>query len=373
MSLVRPSISARQWLQSALLAASLLLTSITSNADESRHDFLVFASIDTFNNFAVSNPDTEDSFVRPSLDFLYSYSGGRFRFLGEYLLSTHESELERLKIGWQAGDNTVLWLGRFHSTAKFWTSEYHHGQFLQTSITRPSIDEWEDESGPMPSHITGLSIEHQSQLASESAIDFALSAGLAPKFIDEELVPFDMLDPESDYGLAVNYRMAYRRSVVSDSQVGFTIAWHDIDVVSESNPELTDLNDIQQTSVGVFADWRWEKWRLLGHAAYFANELNYSDETIDDQFASGYLQLEFEAAKNWIIFGRGDGSYGEDDSEYLDLLPAFIAHRLMLGVRWDFRQFQSLTAEVARTSAQGEGVRHNSFNEVRFQWSGVFP
>jgi hypothetical protein len=45
----------------------------------------------------------------------------------------------------------------------------------------------------------------------------------------------------------------------------------------------------------------------------------------------------------------------------------------MLGVRWDFASFQSFTMEIADTSAQGDGLSHNNYNEARIQWSAVIP
>ena len=340
---------------------------------QSQQEWLFFTSVDAFKNTSGSNPDIEDSFVRPTLDVLYSYSGDKFRFLGEYLWSSEENELERLKAGWQSGDNTMLWFGRFHSTAKYWTSEYHHGQFLQTSITRPIIDEWEDESGPMPSHITGLSLEHQSMRLDESALNHAFSVGLAPQFIGQELAPFDLLDPESGHDIAVNYRIAYNPGVLSLNQFGLATAWNEINVVSDSNPDLVDLNHIRQFTIGLFADWNWDKWRLLANIVYFNHDMQYVDESLEDEFAAGYLQAEYAVSENWTIFGRTENGFNEDESLYLRLLPAFIAHRNMLGVRWDFASFQSFTMEVADTSAQGDGDSHNNFKEIRVQWSAVFP
>jgi hypothetical protein len=113
MNLFRPRIAAYGWQRH--IAPLLLLCACYSNAlaEEPQHDFLLFPSVDSFDTFEESHADVEDSFVRPSLNALYSYNGGRFRVLGEYLWSSTESELERLKIGWRAGDNTMWWLGRF--------------------------------------------------------------------------------------------------------------------------------------------------------------------------------------------------------------------------------------------------------------------
>lgn len=342
-------------------------------AAEPQQEFLLFPTIDTYNTLAEEEPALEDSFVRGSLNFLYSYSGERFRFLGEYLWSSQESELERFKGGWQWQNGTMLWLGRFHTAAKYWTSEYHHGQFLQTPITRPSLEEWEDESGPIPSHITGLSLEIDRERGSESALSYAISAGLAPKFAGHKLVAYDVLDPRSGHGLGINFRVVYRPELVSPMQLGFISGWNEINVISESSPNLTDLNRIDQLTVGAFADWRWRDFRLITSLVHFENDLQYVDTSVDDVFLLTYLQLEYEANEDFTFFGRTDNGFSEDQSPYLRLLPGFIAHRHMLGLRWDVASFHSLTVEIADTSRQGDGLTHDHFKEIRFQWSAVYP
>jgi len=337
------------------------------------HDLVFFTSVDTFNN-KFSDPPTEvaDSFVRPALDVLYTYSGDRFRFLGEYLWSSTESEMERFKVGWEANATTTVWLGRFHSQSKYWTSEYHHGQFMQTSITRPSVEEWEDESGPMPSHMTGLSLEQEHTLSEERVLNWAFSAGLAPVFDNDQLHAFDVLDPESDHDLGVNARFVFRPKVLQNNQVGVLLGWSNINVISESNPNLADLDAILQTTVAFFGDWRWDKWRLIVNMTFFDNHMEYFDGDVHDQFGAGYLQFEYKFTDDWTLFGRSDNGIDEDSSIYLSLLPEFISHRNMLGARWDFVPLQALSVEIADTSAQGTDDSHNNYKEIRFQWSGVF-
>ena len=362
----------RSWLNCAALLIALSLCGPHAASAESQQELLLFTSVDTFDTFSESDPSDVDSFVRGTADLLYSYSGERFRFLGEYLWSSQESEMERLKAGWQLSDNTMLWFGRFHATAKYWTSEYHHGQFLQTSITRPSLEEWEDESGPIPSHITGLLIEHSDERGDDASLDYAISVGLAPIFSDRELVAFDVLDPGSGHGGSVSFRIGYRPDIFSPMQLGLLVGYNDINVESDSNPNLTNLNEIRQATIGAFADWRWGDWRVIFNFTHVQNDLRFVSETEDDTFQLAYFQFEYEASKDWTIFGRTDNSFSEDNSPYLALLPDFIAHRQMLGVRWDFADLHSLTMEISDTSTQGLGPFHGNFNEIRCQWSAVF-
>jgi len=118
----------------------LALLAIPSQAgDEVQHEFLFFPSVELFDNTGLEDELFDSAGNIVSANFMYSYSGNRFRFLGEYVLSTEESEIERLAAGWQFGEQTMLWVGRFHQPSKYWTTEHHHGQYLQTSISRPGI------------------------------------------------------------------------------------------------------------------------------------------------------------------------------------------------------------------------------------------
>ena len=353
-----------------ILGATLLSQSAQS---EPQHDLLFFLSVEGFENLSDSTPAMNDSYLRPVSDVLYAYNNERFRFLGEYIWSSTESELERFKVGWQANAQTMIWVGRFHTTAKFWTTEYHHGQYMQTSISRPGLEEWEDESGPMPSHITGLAIEHEIARNDQSVIQFGFAAGLGSTFEGEELVPYDVFDSNSDHNLSVNYRMAYRPDALSDNQIGLILGWNDIPVRADSHPNLTGLTEIKQSTAGLFADWRINNWRLLASWVYFDNEVKSDSAVVADDYAIAYLQGEYKVSSDWTLFGRTEISSGEDNSPYLRLLPAFIAHRHMLGARWDFVDSQSIAVELADTSTQGSNRQHNNFKELRFQWSAVFP
>jgi len=354
-----------------LICSALLLPAIPASAD-SQHELLLFPSVDSFDTFSESDPLVKDSFLRGTLDLLYSYSTQRFRFLGEYVLSTEESELERLKVGWMWHDNAMLWFGRTHTTSKHWTSEYHHGQYLQTSITRPSLEEWEDESGPIPSHVTGLSLDVRHSLQDDAAFNWVVSAGLAPKFVGDELMPFDMLDPESGHGLSLNFKLSYQPQEFEMMQVGLISSWNDINVDSASSPSLADLDQIEQFTVGAFADWQWKNLRLIASFVRFDLELDYFGDEVDDDFDLGYLQLEYAVSEDVTLFGRSDNGFGEDWSPYLRLLPAFVSHKHMLGARWDLVKNHALTIEVADTAQQAQPTDHEYYKEFRLQWSAVF-
>lgn len=341
-------------------------------ADEQRHHFLAFASADSKNTFDESIEEVEEDRLRLVLDGIYSYSGDRFRFLAEYLWSTDESEMERMQLGWRLGDSAMLWFGRFHSPSNYWSTEFHHGQFMQTSITRPSVDEWEDESGPVPSHVTGMLLEVNRPVGGDAQLDIAVSLGLAPRFEVDRLEPFDVLDPGSGHDPSLMLRMAYTPKVLESTQFGFAYAANDINVATGSAPALADLDSIGQQTLSVFADWRFRGFGLLANVVAVENTLRLTNADVDDEFVLGYVQAHYELSDRWTAFGRADLSFGEDNSPYLRLLPAFLSHRNLLGLRWDFAQFHSLTAELGEISQQGADLEHDTFKELRLQWSAAF-
>ena len=337
------------------------------------HEFLFFPSVDGLETFSESDPSVKDSSVNAALDLLYSFSGNRFRFLGEFLWSSEEADFERLQAGFRLGDDAFVWGGRFHAPAKIWTSEYHHGQYLQTSITRPALEEWEDDGGSNPSHITGLLLESEHQRHDESAIGIAASVGLAPVFVDNLLEPYQILEETSDHGLSLNLRLSYRPQYLSSTQFGVLAGWNEINVEAEPNAVPDRPDGIDQAILGVYADWYRNDFRLFASFVYFDNTLKFPAQNLDDTYVLGYAQLEYEANAVITVFGRIEGGIDQDDSAYLSLFESSITERYMLGARWDVAEFHSVTVEVADTT-YGAGVGGSrDFSEFRLQWSAVFP
>lgn len=354
-------------------AAVLALAAAASAGAESRHEFLVFPSVDGFYTFSESEPSVDDSSTKGALDLLYGYSGDRFRVLGEFLWSSDEAEFERLQAGVRVGDDAFVWGGRFHAPAKFWTSEYHHGQFLQTSITRPALEEWEDDGGATPAHITGLLLESERQRSDESALGIAASVGYAPILEEGALEAHELLESASEHGLSLNLRVAYRPEFLGSTQFGLLAGWNEINVVPTAIPLPDEPSSVDQAMLGGFGDWYWNKLRLLASIVYYDTTLELPAQDVDDSYLLGYAQLEYEANNVVTVFGRIEGGIDQDDSAYLALFDAFITERYMLGARWDVAEHHALTVEVANTTFGAAPPGSRDFNEFRLQWSAVFP
>ena len=366
------TIYTRYWIP---LAVTLMTLFSASRAwPQGQHDFLFFLSAGpTYNEVSPeSGPDGYD-FVADA-DFLYSYQYNRFRFLGEYLLSSDESELERFKFGWQSGEETLGWIGRFHTPSRIWNTIYHHGQYMQTSISRPLIEQFEDDGGVLPTHITGLMLETSNKLKGAAGLEIALSFGAAPYIGEHELKPFDFLDTDYDRGPGADLRLAYLPDQLGENQAGLVMSWADLKINGNQTAEQIGLQRVEQYTIGPYIVWHWQELRILSSLLYVVNQDKYQTQTLKDSFATGYLQAEYQLHQDWTLYGRLEETSDTDSSVYLKLFPNSIADRQVLGLRFDFARRHALTLELARIfEFAGDEIQTDQFRQVMFQWSTFVP
>jgi len=358
----------------AIAIALMALFNVSQAWSEGQHELLLFLSGGpTYNEVTPeSGPDGSD--FAADADVVYSYLNGRFKFLGEYLLSTHENELERFKLGWQAEAETIGWIGRFHSPSRYWNSIYHHGQYLQTSISRPFIEEFEDDGGVLPTHSTGFMLESSNELKLSAGLQTTFSFGAAPVIGEHELEPFDLLNTDSDHGAAADIRLAFLPDQLGDNQAGLILSWADLKIDGNHTAEQLGLQRVEQYTIGAYLDWRWTDWKILTSLVYVNNQDKLQTQTLKDTFVSGYLQAEYNLHQDWILYGRLEETSNTDSSIYLKLFPNIIADRQVLGLRFDFARSQALTLEVSRViEFIGAETQKDEFGQVLLQWSTVFP
>jgi hypothetical protein len=66
-------------------------------------------------------------------------------------------EVERIIVRYDANDYFKLSFGRYHTPINYWNTAYHHGQWLQTSISRPEMTQFGGSF--IPVHFVGTLVE----------------------------------------------------------------------------------------------------------------------------------------------------------------------------------------------------------------------
>lgn len=293
------------------------------------------------------------------LDLFAAIENRGFVFLGEALLTREEQDIERLQVGWRIGSSKA-WLGRFHNPIGYWNTQFHHGDYLQTSITRPAIVEYEDDNGIFPLHLAGLLVEGVRE-HDNRGLGYAFAVAVAPELADE-LEPFDVLDPSSASGglaLAVN---VYRQPLVyGPNQYGLFANFTEIPASERG------IAEIRQVIAGGYWNWESEAWRLLGSTFYVRNELDQPSTSQSDDFVAGYLQAERQLNDEWTVFGRFEKTAASSNDIYLELFPAYARERLLAGLRLNLLDRHALKFEVSNNRGQDD-----RYWQFMLQWAAMF-
>lgn len=354
-------------MRSFCLLAALLSATSFARADPLQYEFLLLPSAEAVGTFDRQAPVTQivDEVVKA--DMILSLQHGPFKLFGEYLLSDHEGDLERFQLGWQASSDTVIWIGRYHQPTSVWNHDHHHGQYLQTSITRPAIDEWEDLGGILPQHFTGALIESSKPVFNTWRLRMAAAGGLSPQLTDEGMEPFDLVHPDHNRRqVGYQARASLHPGEFSETGIGVLAADDGLAQVGPQSGAMIGLNHVDLRLLGVFGTYAARSWKVLGTAYYANAQLYYVGSTVSDHFEVGYVQGEVHLQHDLTMFARLEGSSHASDSAYLELFEEFRRTRQLGGLRWDFAHNQAATVELGRAH-----TLNGAFSEVRLQWSAA--
>jgi hypothetical protein len=339
--------------------------------DHSSSDFEVFVAAEAFHGTGQAHSGDADPWI--DADLVFGFTKHQFRVFGEYYITPDERDLERFQMGFEFVPETVFWIGRFHQPGSAWNTEHHHGQYLQTGITRPYIERWEDEHGIIPQHITGALFESRQSMGEDGAIQISGGVGAAPALSDEELDAISLIgDNPGRHRLSVTGRLAYLPQYVGASGIGLLFGHDDLSVSSTHTLGSLQSNDAKVTLYGAYIDWTADPWRIVATNYYV--DVALTQIARNESFMSGYLQVERQLPRGFTVFGRVEDSARMQKSRYVALFDAvggeivIALRRQALGVRWDFTRRQALTVETSHIVSLNQ-----KSNELRAQWSAAFP
>ena len=73
------------------------------------------------------------------------------------MLAPEHPEVERLVVRYDANDRFKVSFGRYHTPINYWNTAFHHGQWLQTTISRPEMTQFGGSF--IPVHFIGTLVE----------------------------------------------------------------------------------------------------------------------------------------------------------------------------------------------------------------------
>ena len=346
------------------IAAFCVLTSLSAvfAFPVTAAELLLFPSITSAHQSETDAGLSADKFA-PAIDIFYATEFDPTRFLAEFYAGPHDQHLERLQIGWNILPGKSLWVGRFHNSLSFWNTQTHHGDFMQSSLSRPSLANYEDDYGSLPTHVSGFLFE-SSRTAGDSEINYTASMGIGPSF-NTKLQELDLFNPKHPGKNAASFRLGYHPEIGNPNQFGAALGYTRIPVVATSIDPT--INEVRQTVFSTFLNFEKNKFHLIGELFVLGHRVSGTANTTRYTTVSAYLQPEYKlgASAGTTVYGRVESTPDAAQDKYLALLPEFSSRQLVAGLRFDITPSQAIKIEAAKSRRQ-DG---HEFNSISAQWS----
>ena len=327
-------------------------------------EILIFGDLSGF----AREPRQEDSsFPRSELDphaaLFYSGAVDRFTALMEFVSSEKGGRFERLKAGFYLGDGSALWLGRFHNPAGYWRDQYHHGSYLQPTVTTPGVARFERQNGILPAHTTGVQLEGEKLLAGHS-FGYALGLGYGGRLGERGLDSPDFMEEGRErHNVTVAGRLSWQPDALEENVLGVFFSNNHVD------SEVGGGEEIEQWLAGGFANWEFGRLTLSSELYFVRNQPYLGTGAGWDRFSTGYLQVIYSFNRRVSMYSRAENTIGFRGDFYLDYFPAFVNQQQLVGSRYELTANQALKLELGRERRQsGEVYRY-----LALQWSVVVP
>ncbi len=344
---------------------------ITFRYGDVRSTFQIFADA----GFAYANPEASgqghSAFALGTVDLFASMQmGERAHILSETLVKKRGDdtgiEQERLWASWTFGDRLYAKLGVDHSPISHWNRIYHHGEWLFTTADRPSLGQFEEGSGFLPSHFAGLELGG-SVSTSLGRLEYVgtVSNGRGPE-VDERQV---FSDANDDKAFEVGLGLA--PAGAEPLQVG--VAAH-VDKIPENPSNPAQPDPIREQILTAYADYRAPGLEILAEGGWIRHEDTGTDDTFHHR--SGYVQLGLPRG-NTTPYTRFDIRSMREDDPYFAEADRDLDRRLQVfGVRYDLHANLAAKLELGlgrteRRHSSGD-VTRDSLTTAEFQLAWVF-
>lgn len=189
--------------------------------------------------------------------------------------------LQRAHLKYALSDLWNITVGRMHTPLGYWNQTYHHGSWLQTSITRPEIHLFEgDDGGFLPVHSVGLELSgaHEIQVG-DVGYNLGLYNGRGRTVTEVQNVK------DKNDSKALNVLLSLKPQALKGLEVGGNVY---LDEIPGSPPTASRLQSIDERIIGGYVTYVMDRLELLGELFHIVHD----DKTSGREFESlgCYLQ-----------------------------------------------------------------------------------
>lgn len=283
--------------------------------------------------------------------FMTSKLSNRISFLNETVFEFERSgdvevDIERLLIHYDVSSLLKIEVGKFHLPLGYWNLTYHHGVWLQTTMDRPAIVEFEDNGGPIPIHGTGIQLSGSALLEGfDLNYACAISNGRGVNTTQTQMTG----DTNDKKALSLQFEV--QPHIAEGLRLGPSV-YYDVIPEDETNPNRE--NEIREIIYG-------------GHIVYTFRNIELLTEVFEinhDEFSGGvfnttggYAQFAYTINKfkpyyryDYINYDSEDTFYRESKFDFLD------TNTHTIGLRYELSHFNAIKFEYSHGVFDDEDV-----------------
>ena len=276
------------------------------------------------------------------------------------------TDLERMQIAYVFGDALTVWAGRFHSPWGYWNTAFHHGQQIQTSITRPRFLDFEDRGGILPVHSVGVWASGAMR-SGDGRVTYDFYVNNSQRIaLDTGAPGSGVLDP--NLGSATNHNAAtgFNVGYVFPGVIGEGLRLGVHGYTARIDDDAAPANSTQLRFYGPYGVYLDNDWEILTEYYRFINRDLSSDRGTLASWAS-YFQVGRTFGR-WTPYARAEKTRLDQTDPYFAQQASGQSYvRAVAGVRYDLDPRAALKLELNRTELTDR--EPSAFNEVRAQFA----
>ena len=328
---------------------------IESGYAQSGPEFLVMGFGDV--SYISQDGSDEDGFAVGQVAVHVGASlGDSFSVFGEFSATAKESEynfgVERLIVRYDFSDRYKLSAGRYHTPIGYWNAGFHHGAWLQTTVSRPQMSKF--GSKIVPIHFVGALLEGNLP-AGRLGLDYKV--GLGNGRHTNIAAAGDDHDINSDKAWMVQLNSKPKRFSALKLGLGY---------YSDEVP-LFDGTDVEESTVSAYAVWTKESPEVIVEYLHSEHQL-VTDSSVSGDVDAWYVQFAYRLPgthSKWKPYARLE-RIRVDDSDPLLGAEGLDYDGGILGVRFDFNPYAALKAEYRNEEFDSAGRENNFRLQVSF-------
>lgn len=275
---------------------------------------------------------------------------------GEFSLtakdSSYVSGLERMIVKYSFSDRLKLSAGRYHSPVGYWNSAFHHGAWLQTTVSRPEFVKF--GSKIVPIHFVGALLEGT---LTNNSLGLSYMAGFGNGRHANVAQAGDAgdINGEKAWMLQINSRPLHYYGF--NAGLGF--------YSDRVSPD--DRPDIDERTVTAYVAWAKESPEVIVEFLHSSHDM-VSDNSISGDVNAWYVQLAYRLKgknRQWKPYLRAEHTR-VDSSDPLLGDQGLNYDAGIIGLRWDFSDYAAIKAEYRNEEFNDTGRENNFRLQISF-------